>query len=534
MSNVRIPETTIVYGLAVLLFAGSCAAAESQYKKFGRDAMSAIDAGKADVALKRLQKVLSEQPGDPEVFYCLAVAHAQKNDIASSLAYAKRAVDAGLPVERFGAGPRRLLAPLTESTGFRELAKTSAQELIHGPTLGTVTDSGARFWVRTAQEVAVKVLVYDSSGQDAPIITAEAHTRRGRDYTAVLTVGGLKPSTRYDYQLMVDGKAVPGRWPFRTFPPAGGAARFQVGFGGGAGYTPKHERMWNTIASHKLRAFLFLGDNVYIDRPKQPAVQRYCYYRRQSRPEFRGFAAATPLYAIWDDHDFTTNDARGGPEIDVPAWKRPVWRLYQENWNNPYYGGGENHPGCWFHFAIGDVDFIMLDGRYYRSDPRGPAPSMLGPVQKQWLFDRLRAATGTFKVLASPVPWSVGTKPGSLDTWDGYPQEREEIFSFIEKHRIDGVLLIAADRHRSEFWKTRREKGYPLYEFESSRLTNVHTHRLMPGALAGYNKTCSFGLLSFDTTKADPEVKLKIVSIDNEVVHTLTLKRSQLSHPKER
>ena len=28
----------------------------------------------------------------------------------------------------------------------------------------------------------------------------------------------------------------------------------------------------------------------------------------------------------------------------MPVWKRPVWRLYRENWNNPAYGGGREQP----------------------------------------------------------------------------------------------------------------------------------------------------------------------------------------------
>ena len=75
-----------------------------------------------------------------------------------------------------------------------------------------------------------------------------------------------------------------------------------------------------------------------------------------------------------------------------------------------------------------------------------------------------------------------------------------------------------------------RDDGYPLYEFESSRLTNVHRHTLMPGSLFGYNEKCSFGLLTFDTTKPDPEVAYQIINIDGELVHTFTAKLSQISH----
>ena len=157
---------------------------------------------------------------------------------------------------------------------------------------------------------------------------------------------------------------------------------------------------------------------------------------------------------------------------------------------------------------------------------------MLGDAQKKWLFRKLKSSKATFKVLASPVPWAFGAKPGSRDPWQGYKAEREEIFSFLEANEIDGVILISADRHRSDIWKIDRPNGYPLYEFESSKLTNIHTHKVMPGSLFGYNKKCSFGLLRFDTAIPDPQVTYKIINIDNEVIYTFSLNRSQLTHKK--
>jgi alkaline phosphatase D len=194
---------------------------------------------------------------------------------------------------------------------------------------------------------------------------------------------------------------------------------------------------------------------------------------------------------------------------------------------NPSYGGGDRQPGCWFDFQIGEVHFILLDGRYYRDLKGG---SMLGPVQKAWLLETLKGSRGTFKVLASPVPWTEDVKPGSKDPWDGFPEEREEIFSFIETNRIPGVFLIAADRHRTDLRTTERPNGYTLYEFESSRLTNRHVHEVVrtPGLIWGYNETCSFGRMRFDTAAEDPRVTFECVTIDGEVAHSHILKASEL------
>jgi len=515
--------------LVILFFFVPVASAQEQYKLISRDAISQIVDGQYDAAIKHFEDYLSKHPKDLESMYGLAVAYTQKNNITTALAYVNKALEEGLQFNRFLAGPRDLLKPLTDSAEFKELAQKHNVELLHGPMLGCVTDNSAKFWVRTANEVPVQVLIRTSGNAKSTISSAIVTTNKANDFTAVIAVSGLKPDTHYYYKLLVDSRIQPRQWAFRTFPASGAPSQFWIGFGGGAGFTPQYERMWDTITSHNLLAFLLLGDNVYIDNPTRQAVQQYCYYRRQSRLEFQDFAASTAIYAIWDDHDFTINDAGGGPEILKPYWKIPVWRTFVNNWVNPYYAGGEEQPGCWFDFSIGDVDFFMLDGRYYRTKSKVTNPSMLGDAQKVWLLKKLKSSKATFKVLASPVPWSYGAKPGSRDPWQGYKTEREQIFSFLESNKIDGVILLSADRHRSDIWKIERPEGYPLYEFESSKLTNIHTHKVMPGSLFGYNKKCSFGMLQFDTSIPDPQVTYKIISIDNEPIYTFSLKKSQLT-----
>ena len=234
----------------------------------------------------------------------------------------------------------------------------------------------------------------------------------------------------------------------------------------------------------------------------------YCYSRRYSRPEWKKLVAKTSMHAIYDDHDFGMDDCVPGSLVDEPKWKKHVLANFSKNWNNPPVGGGTQNPGCWQTFSLGQVQFIMLDCRYYRDRKE---KSMLGTFQKQWLKDTLKNSEATFKVIASSVPFSEGIKPGSKDPWDGYPEEREEIFSFIEKEKIEGVLLIAADRHRIDFRKTPRPNGYDFLEFVSGRITNRHVHSVVKtdGLVWGYNKTCGYCLLKFDTTKKNQVMKFE-------------------------
>ncbi len=408
-----------------------------------------------------------------------------------------------------------------------QLAKHDLR-LFGGPMLGCVTDHSARIWVRTSTEVGVQVIVGTGKKLADPIRSKIVKTKAGGDLVALMDVEGLKPFATYYYDVLVDGKtAINGPMPsFRTYPSRGQPAKFNVGFGGGARVVPQNERIWDAIGSTRPIAFLFLGDNLYTDNPTQRNLQRLYYYRRQLRPEFRRMTSSAATYAIWDDHDFGKDDCAGGPDVDQPDWKVPVWKVFTENWNNPAYGGGPTRPGCWFDFSIGDVDFFMTDGRCYRSFKDG---TMLGPHQKRWLLERLKASKAKFKVIASGTLWTETADKGGKDSWWGVKEEREEIFSLIDREKIPGVILISADRHRTDVYKIERPAGYPLWEFETSKLTNLHTHGTKPQAVFSYNKGNFFGQLTFDTTKADPEVTFQCITIDRESVYSLTLRRSQLT-----
>jgi len=502
------------------------------YGRRGQRQMLDIIEGRTADAAKYCRELLEKDPQDLESLFNLAAAEAQMGNLEAAMTAVRQAVERGMPFDRFLVGPREILRPLTESQAFKEYAASRRIQLAHGPLLGSVTTHSARFWIRTIDEVPVQAVVSASADLSSPIRSEVRQTKADADYTAIVEVQGLQPATTYHYDLLIAGKPAlaPERPSFRTYPTADAKVRFQVTFGGGSDYHPPNERMWDVIRSHKPDAFLGLGDNVYMDLPTKPnGFVEYTYYRRQSRPEFRRLVSTVPVYAIWDDHDSGMDDDWLGPYKDRPDWKMPLFRNFQQQWNNPAYGDPE-WPGCWHNFSIGPVEFFMLECRMYRTNPFEKHPTMLGPVQKAWLKKRLKESTAKFKVIASSVPWTFNSKGGARDTWNGFREERKEIFDFLAENKINGVVLLSADRHRSEAWRNERPKGYPLYEFESSRLTNEHVHELVPGTLFGYNAKQSFGLLTFDLTSSDPLVTFQGVSIDDEIVGTVTVKLSGISH----
>ena len=145
----------------------------------------AIHSGSSGAAVSHFESCLTRHPGDPDLLFGLAASFARRGDEDRALETAKQSLAAGLPFERFIAGPRGLLAPLTGSAPFREIARKQGKGLVHGPLLGCVTGTRARFWVRTAVEMDVQVLV-EAAGEGANGIPGgSARTRKERDFTAV-------------------------------------------------------------------------------------------------------------------------------------------------------------------------------------------------------------------------------------------------------------------------------------------------------------------------------------------------------------
>lgn len=503
-----------------------------QYKRVHQEILKKIVEGKETQALEELAAILRVVPNDGESHYMKAVCHARLGMLDLAVAGVSKALALGLEPSRFRGGTKTGLEALRENAEFEKLFEGIKSGIVHGPMVGQNTGESLSIWLRTVKETKVRIRCWEEAKPDN-VVVGIGRSRTATDYTAVVKLDGLQPNTQYQYSIQLD--CAPDHkdvFKTKTLALKGNAARFDVAFGGGAGYVPQHEYMWTTMGTSKPDVLMLLGDNVYSDAPEIPEMQHYCYYRRQSRPEFRQLVSEASVYSIWDDHDFGTNDCQGGPEINHPNWKIPVWKVYRNNWVNPSYGGGAKLPGVWFDYYIGDVHFIMTDGRIYRDlvPNEGGRPTMLGPEQLNWLKRTIAESKGTFTVLVSPVPWVFGAKGDSKDTWNGFKQERNEILDVIAENKKDGVLLMSADRHRSDLWKIEHDGVYPLYEFNSSRLTNQHVHPELPAAEFSYNKKQSFGLVKFDTTLKDPEVEYSVINIDGKTIHSRKLKRSEISY----
>ena len=95
----------------------------------------------------------------------------------------------------------------------------STVELSHGPMLGRQTSDSIGVWCRTSTPSTVQVK-YGLEGQAMDQLSEVVLSEVERDNTARVFIKNLKAGTRYNYQLLVDGKAQGPKATFKTLPNA--------------------------------------------------------------------------------------------------------------------------------------------------------------------------------------------------------------------------------------------------------------------------------------------------------------------------
>lgn len=99
--------------------------------------------------------------------------------------------------------------------------------------------------------------------------------------------------------------------------------------------------------------------------------------------------------------------------------------VFQSFWANPSVGlPGQGGSTSYFQWA--DIDFFLLDDRYFRTPNRRKTggQTILGEAQIEWLMDALSASTAPFKMVA--IGGQVLTTFAGHETYTNIaPAERE-------------------------------------------------------------------------------------------------------------
>ena len=351
-----------------------------------------------------------------------------------------------------------------------------------GPLVGHVGDTTARLWAKASNACGLGFRIgEDPSLADGRIIAGPT-LAEAESFTGQVEVRELRPATRYHYCPLLDGRpALTRPYPsFVTAPAAGTRGRLRVAFGACVGRR----------AVHAAAAF---GEMV--------ARKNFDLLMMRTVDGFTRLIREVPTYAVWDDHDYGPNNSDG-----TQPGKENSLRVFGQWWANPAAGEPGN-PGCYFRFQRGDVDFFMLDVRYYRTPndtPDGPTKTMHGARQLAWLLDGLAGSSAPFKVVAGGSEWQTLTQP---DCWSSFARERQQIFDAITSRGIEGVVLLSGDRHFTAGYQV---QGRHL-EFTSGPIGSGNTTlKPNPERFTGADEGKLWTVLELDTTDRPPRLAYEI------------------------
>lgn len=429
------------------------------------------------------------------------------------------------------------------------ISGVSAQ-ILSGPMMGHVDMREARIWVQLDKEAEVSVKYRDVENSRV-YQTASVRTAQTSAFTATLIADSVEPGRTYAYDVYVNNRPVTpvhsqrfktqpiwkhraDMYPSRViafgscfYVNQDGYERFNSN-GVEQGYGANYDIV-ASIVKMQPDAMLWLGDNVYLREPdwnsKSGILKRYSHTR--ALPQLQPLLVGTPNYAIWDDHDYGPND--GDRSYSLKNESLDAFKMF---WPNPSYGVNER-PGTTSSFELIDVQFFLLDDRFYRQpDTRSDKPpTILGEHQVDWLIDALSASKSTFKIVCVGSQFLTSSK--QKESFARAPEERKRIIDAITRNNISGVLFLSGDIHGSEFSEWKREGAYPLYELTCSPLTagvneklseQENTNRIDGSVVAENN----FGSIMVNGPKGDRMLTLRLYNVKGGAVWTRIIREAEL------
>lgn len=412
------------------------------------------------------------------------------------------------------------------------IAFAAPAQIASGPMLGYIDFREASIWVQTENQAEV-ILAYRESTSERMHYSLPAYTTMQGAHTAKLFASNLEPGTQYVYDLLINGVEMKLQnavfttqtlWQYRVDPPAFTLATGSCTFINeveydrpGKGYGDAYQ-IFESVAAKSPDVMLWLGDNIYLRevdyRSRSGILYRYSHTR--ALPEMQKLLRTCPNLAIWDDHDYGPNDAdRSYIHKD---WTKEAFELF---WANPSFGL-PGQGGITSQFAFNDVDFFLMDNRWFRSnyELKGTEKEIFGRAQIDWLIEALKFSKAPFKMIATG-----GQFISDLPVYENhaqYPEERAYLLKRLDEEGISGVIFLSGDRHHTEFSSLTLPGGKVVYDLTVSPLTSTaydHSAEQNSHRIAGTDvDQQNFATLHFSGPRKNRQVEINVFDADGQLL----------------
>ena len=318
------------------------------------------------------------------------------------------------------------------------------------------------------------------------------------------------------------------------------AALTRIGFGSCL-EQEEEQPILDVIRLRDFDLFLMLGDNVYgdVSSPTDMTELREAYEKQARNHRFAALRRATPMLAVWDDHDFGLNDAGA----TFPG-RYLAEQLFEQFWRIPEQAAGRARPGIYDAHLVGPTgrrtQILLLDTRFFRSDLRAatdenrrydpdpdPGKTMLGDDQWRWLEAELKKPAD-LRLLVSSI--QVIAEGHGWEAWRTLPRERDRLYEVIRRAGAENLVILSGDRHRAGIYRRDDVVGYPLYEITSSSLNSPTSSPEEPGPfrLGPSFRKENFGDLQVDWKAGT--LRLEIADIGGEIVLSQSIDLKMLTN----
>lgn len=228
-----------------------------------------------------------------------------------------------------------------------------------------------------------------------------------------------------------------------------------------------HFPIWNTLASKNPEYLLMIGDNVYATKDlssgkitPDPEMIWKRYTDVRLRVPFYFQQKLIPVHALWDDHDFGSNN--GNETFEHKEASKEIFdAFFAQSLSSEAYSKGHGVGGL---LSLGDFNLYFLDGRSFRS--ASSEGRHLGSVQHLWLLKSLKEETQPSFIIKGDQFFGGHHKYESFE--GSHPQDFADFVSDLKKLNTP-IVFLSGDRHLSEVMQFPRGLfGLPSFEITSS------------------------------------------------------------------
>lgn len=233
-------------------------------------------------------------------------------------------------------------------------------------------------------------------------------------------------------------------------------------------YEKEQAGMWHDLHEQNPDILIFMGDNVYADKPplKDASSIYKRYFETRRRLQIYKEKRLIPIVATWDDHDYAQNDGDRG--FKYREQSREDFEAFFSQDSTPAL---ERGPGVSSRLSAFGMEFYLMDDRYFRSPP-GPGTHW-GDEQEKWLLKHLSDGQGP-AMLINGDQFFGGYH--HFESYEGtHTQSFEAMLPRLKKTKRL-ILFVSGDRHLAELMRIPpKVLGYETYELTTSAIhATVH------------------------------------------------------------